>query len=137
VVCFDLNRRNFCLLVAVATACRAAQSSDSKEKKEAPKTPPPPVYTPGGDVKAPKLTHYVEPEFSPSSKEAYVEGVVKISTVVTTDGLPTELVVVHGLNAEEDRTALKAAGQWRFDPGTKSGKPVYVKVTLEIEFHLL
>jgi TonB family protein len=135
-VCLGLNRRNFCFLVAVATACRAAQSSDSKEKKEALKTPPP-VYTPGGDVKAPKLTHYVEPEFSPSSKEAYVEGVVKISTVVTTDGLPTELVVVHGLNAEEDSTALKAAGQWRFDPGTKSGKPVYVKVTLEIEFHLL
>jgi TonB family protein len=136
-VCFDLNRRNFCLLAVPAAICSAAQSSDSKEKKEDPKTPPPPVYTPGGDVKAPKLTHYVEPEFSPSSKEAYVEGVVKISTVVTTDGLPTELVVVHGLNTEEDSTALKAVGQWRFDPGTKSGKPVYVKVTLEIEFHLL
>jgi TonB family protein len=125
------------LLALVAVICNAAQNSDSKKKEETPKTPPPPVYTPGGDVKAPKLTHYVEPEFSPSSKEAYVEGVVKISTVVTTEGTPTELVVVHGLNSEEDNTALKAAEQWRFDPGTKSGKPVYVKVTLEIEFHLL
>jgi protein TonB len=119
-----------------ATACLAAQSSDSKDKKDDKKTAQP-VYTPGGDVKPPKLTHYVEPEFSPSSKEAYVEGVVKISTVVTTEGLPIELVVVRGLNAEEDKTALKAAEQWRFDPGTKSGKPVNVKVTLEIEFHLL
>jgi protein TonB len=137
VVCLGLNRRNFWFLAVLAITRGAAQTSDSKEKKETPKTPPPPVYTPGGDVKAPKLTHYVEPEFSPSSKEAYVEGVVKISTVVTTEGLPTELVVVHSLNAEEDGTALKAAEQWRFDPGTKSGKPVYVKVTLEIEFHLL
>jgi TonB family protein len=125
------------LLALVAVICNAAQNSDSKKKEETPKTPPPPVYTPGGDVKAPKLTHYVEPEFSPSSKEAYVEGVVKISTIVTTEGTPTELVVLRGLNSEEDKTALKAAEQWRFDPGTKSGKPVYVKVTLEIEFHLL
>lgn len=136
-MCLGLNRRNFCFLAALATIRGSAQTSDSKGKKEAPKTPPPPVYTPGGDVKAPKLTHYVEPAFSPSSKEAYVEGVVKISTVITIEGLPTELVVVHGLNTEEDSTALKAAQQWRFDPGTKNGKPVYVKVTLEIEFHLL
>lgn len=136
-MCFGLSRRNFCLFVTMATACRAAQTSDSKEKKDEPKTPPPPVYTPGGEIKAPKLTHYVEPEFSPSSKEAYVEGVVRISTVVTPEGLPTQLAVVHGLNAQEDRTAMKAVEQWRFDPGTKSGKPVHVKVTLEIEFHLL
>ena len=136
-MCLGLNRRNFCLLATLAAICNAAQNSDSKKKEADPKTPPPPVYTPGGDVKAPKLTHYVEPEFSPSSKEAYVEGVVKISTIVTVEGTPTELIVVRGLNAEEDKTALKAAEQWRFDPGTKNGKPVYVKVTLEIEFHLL
>ncbi len=132
-----MTRRNFGFLLPMAALCHAAQNSESKEKKDAPKTPPPPVYTPGGDVKAPKLTHYVEPEFSPASKEAYVEGVVKISTVVTPEGLPTQLVVVTGLNAEEDKTAVKAAQQWRFDPGTKAGKPVHVKVTLEIEFHLL
>jgi hypothetical protein len=56
-----------------------------------------PVDEPGGDVKPPKLVHYFKPRFSGSSKEAYVEGTVKLSTVVTTDGTPTDCRVLHGL----------------------------------------
>ncbi len=95
------------------------------------------VFEPGGPVRAPKLIHYVEPEFSGASKEAFVEGMVKISTVVTSDGTPTKCQVVTGLNAEEDRTAVTALKQWRFKPGTKDGKPVNVHVTVEVAFHLL
>ncbi len=95
------------------------------------------VYEPGGDVRPPKLLHYVEPKFSPTAKEAYVEGTVKISTVVTIDGDPSDLRVVSGLGAEEDRTALEALKQWKFRPGTKSGVAVKVKITVQIDFHLL
>lgn len=95
------------------------------------------VYEPGGDVKPPKLIHYVEPAFSSSSKEAFVEGTVKISTVVTADGKPSGIKVVKGLNTEEDRTAMDAVEQWRFDPGTRSGKPVKVRVNVEVDFHLM
>ena len=95
------------------------------------------VYEPGGDVKSPKLIHYVEPEFSPSSKEAYVEGTVKISTVITTEGKPTDCRVIHGLSTQEDRTAMDALKQWTFEPGSKSGKQVKVRITVEIDFHLL
>ena len=95
------------------------------------------VYEPGGAVKAPKLLHYVEPEFSSQSKEAFIEGTVKISTVVTSEGHPSESRILRGLNAEEDKTALDALKQWRFQPGTKDGKPVAVRVTIEIAFHLL
>ena len=95
------------------------------------------VYEPGGAVKAPKLLHYVEPEFSSQSKEAFLEGTVKISTVVTADGHPSESRIIHGLNAEEDKTALEPLKQWRFQPGTKAGKPVNVRVNIEVVFHLL
>lgn len=95
------------------------------------------IYEPGGDVKGPKLLHYVEPEFSPKSKEAFVEGTVRISTVITTEGVPTAYRVLSGLNAEEDRTAVEALKQWRFQPGTKDGQKVTVRVTVEIDFHLL
>jgi TonB family protein len=96
-----------------------------------------PVYQPGKDVKPPKLVHYVEPQFSPSSKEAFVEGTVRISTVVTRDGIPTALKIISGLNAKEDETAMEALKQWRFAPGTKAGQPVKVRVTVEVDFHLL
>jgi len=95
------------------------------------------IYEPGGDVKPPKLVHYVEPAFSPSSKEAFVEGTVKISTVVTRDGIATNLKVTSGLNAQEDRTAMDAVKQWKFQPGTKAGEPVNVRVNVEVTFHLL
>ena len=95
------------------------------------------IYEPGGDVKAPKLVHYVQPEFSGSSKEAYVEGTVTLSTVVTTAGRTANEKVVRGLTAEEDRTAIEALRKWEFEPGTKGGKPVSVRITVEIDFHLL
>jgi TonB family protein len=95
------------------------------------------VYQPGGDVKSPKLIHYVEPAFSSSSKEAFVEGVVRISTVVKADGVPSDIHIAKGLNSEEDQKAMEAVGKWRFQPGTKNGKPVNVRVTVEVEFRLL
>jgi TonB family protein len=111
------------------------ESKDSKTSKEA--KPKAPVYDPGGEITPPKLVHYVEPAFSSSSSEAFVEGSVKISTIVTSDGLPTELHIVRGLNSEEDRTAVDAVTQWRFRPGQKAGQAVNVRVTVEVDFHLL
>jgi TonB family protein len=114
-----------------------AQANDKKEDEKSASSPDETVYEPGGDVKPPKLVHYVEPAFSSSSKEAFVEGTVKISTVVTVDGKPSDSKVVKGLNAEEDRTAMEAVEQWRFEPGTKDGKAVKVRVNVEVDFHLM
>ncbi len=119
--------------LAEAGEQKTTNNKDTNEKEK----PDAPVYEVGDDVKSPKLVHYVEPEFSPKSKEAYVDGTVKISTVVTTEGTTTKLHVVSGLNAAEDRTAMEAVKQWKFDPGTKDGQPVNVRVTIEVTFRLL
>lgn len=125
-----------CLLFfALAGAGAQEAAKDQKDQKK--EATPTEVYEPGPAVKAPKLVHYVEPEFSANSKEAFVEGVVKVSTVVTDEGKVSTCKVVSGLNAEEDRTALEALKKWTFQPGTKDGKPVNVRVTVEIEFHLM
>lgn len=93
------------------------------------------IYVVGGDVKPPKITHYVEPD--PSSQDAYVEGVVRISAVVNLDGTPSEMKVLKGLNDQEDKLALAALKEWRFKPGSKKDKPVRVRINVEIAFHLL
>jgi len=85
------------LLLSVALCVNVRAGADDKDSAQTTDV----VYEPGGDVKPPKLLHYVEPAFSPSSKEAFVEGTVKISTVVTTEGIATKLRVTSGLNAEE------------------------------------
>lgn len=139
------SRRVFCQrLIRVFSAAlffggalRADDQAAKDAKAAKPEGEPEAVYEPGGDVKPPKLVHYVEPAFSPSSKEAFVEGTVKISTVVTRDGIATNLHITSGLNAEEDRTAIDAVKQWKFQPGTKAGEPVNVRVNVEVTFHLL
>ena len=140
----DAGRREFSWILAraIAAAClsRKIWADDSAEKSDQQKKSDDSndkIYEPGGDVKSPKLVHYVEPAFSPSSKEAFVEGTVKISTVVTREGVATNPHVTSGLNTEEDKTAVEAVKQWKFDPGTKAGQPVNVRVTVEVTFHLL
>ena len=134
----NTSRRDFLYLCfAISLASFPWEASALQTESAASRKTVTEAYEPGGAVKAPKLIHYVEPEFSSQSKEAFIEGVVKISTIVTSLGLPSESRVTHGLNAEEDRTALEALKQWRFQPGTKEGKPVNVRVTIEIAFHLL
>jgi len=135
------NRRAFLLALAWATSVseqfRIARAEPASGGADPQDSADDPVYKPGGDVKPPKLIHYVEPEFSPASKEAFVEGTVKISTVITRDGKPSECRVASGLSSEEDRTAMEALKQWTFQPGTKGDKPVRVQITVEIDFHLL
>jgi TonB family protein len=118
--------------LSVANGYQESKDKDKDKDKEQPV-----VYTPGPDVKAPKVVHYVEPKSSSSSKEAFVEGVVRLTTVVTPDGMPSNVQVTKGLSSEEDHNAVEAVKEWRFEPGTKDGKPVHVRVAIEIDFHLL
>ncbi len=124
----ELSRRLIWVAMALLL-CASLRAFDDQADVE--------VFEPGGPVRAPKLIHYVEPEFSTSSKEAFVEGTVKISTVVTLEGLASKCKIVSGLNSEEDQTAMEALKKWRFKPGTKDGKPVNVHVNVEVAFHLL
>ncbi len=141
-MCFSSNKRAFrsfvtCLLAVGLLSAAPAEDHPQKSSERRQKAGNTTVYKPGPDVKAPKLIHYVEPEFSDSSNEAFVDGVVKISTVVDSDGVPTNLHVLSGLNSKEDGTAMDAVKQWRFEPGTKAGEAVNVEVTVEVNFHLL
>ncbi len=122
-------------LFSTYTFARADETA-SKEKKPV-KTPSDPVYEPGGDVTRPKLVHAVEPAFSTKSNEAFVEGTVTVSAVVNAHGGLMDIQVLKGLSAAQDRSALDALKEWRFEPGLKAGKPVNVRVKIQVDFHLL
>jgi TonB family protein len=118
--------------------CALARTEDPASKDPKPsKADDDPVYEPGGNVTRPKLVHSVEPAFSTKSNEAFVEGTVTVSAVVTKRGVLTDMQVVKGLSAAQDRSALDALKEWRFEPGTKDGKPVNVRVKIQVDFHLL
>jgi protein TonB len=98
----------------------------------------PQVYAPGNGVSLPAVVTKVNPEYTPEAMDARIEGAVILDVVVKEDGAVDEVTVARSLDATFglDRQAIAAAKLWRFKPGTKEGKPVAVRVQLEMTFTL-
>ena len=96
------------------------------------------VYAPGQGVTAPRIRKEVKPQYTEEAKAARIQGAVVLDVVVLKDGRVGDVTVtrsldtVHGLDAE----AVKAVKQWEFEPGKKDGKPVPVRVDIELTFTL-
>jgi TonB family protein len=87
-------------------------------------------------VAAPVVVKDVQPQYTPDAITARVEGSVKLGCVVTSAGAVSDATVVQSLHPSLDAAALKALSQWQFKPGTKDGKPVAVRVEIEMTFTL-
>ncbi|HYT73492.1 MAG TPA: energy transducer TonB [Vicinamibacterales bacterium] len=95
-----------------------------------------PVYPVGNGVMAPVPVKEVQPNYTKEAMRRMVQGMVELSTVVLTDGTVGEVRVTKPLDQDLDQEAIKAVKQWQFKPGTKDGKPVNVRVVLELTFTL-
>ena len=89
-------------------------------------------------VTLPKVISEVKPKYTPEALQARIAGTVVMTTVVRTDGTPRDIEITKSLDTVYglDQQAAAALGQWRFGPGRKDGKPVNVRVTIEMRFSL-
>jgi TonB family protein len=96
------------------------------------------VYEPDSGVSLPFVLSEVKPAYTREAMEAKIQGSVFLSIVVTESGDVTGITVTRSLDATYglDQAAVAAAEQWKFRPGMKDGKPVPVRVTLELTFTL-
>jgi len=96
------------------------------------------VYRPGNGVTLPKAVKQVQPKYTQEALDAHIEGTVGVTIVVKDDGKVGEATVLRSLDPTYglDKQAVAAAKQWEFTPGTKDGKAVAVRVTLEMSFTL-
>jgi periplasmic protein TonB len=92
----------------------------------------------GNGVTAPRVVKSVQPRYTAEAIRARIEGVVVLGAVVQQDGAVGEITVVRSLDSTNglDEQAIAALKQWKFEPGTKQGKPVAVRVHVELEFNL-
>ena len=95
------------------------------------------IATPGGDVKPPVVIYKPDAKYTPQAEHDRREGVVKIWVVIDTQGNVT--------NAQEsstplgdglDENAIAAVKKWRFNPATRNGVAVAVRVEVAINFRI-
>lgn len=128
-----------CWLLMAVTSLSLPACGGSVSNPVAPSTQPAQsliVYEPGDGVTLPTLVREVKPSYTAQALAARIQGAVLLSAVVLSNGVVGEVTVVRSLDTQYglDSQAVRATKQWLFDPGTKDGLPVAVRVTIEMSF---
>lgn len=123
----------FALLVA-GTAASAAATAFPMTRRSAQAV----VHTPGDGVSLPVVVEEIKPKYTPEAMQRRIQGSVVMGVVVGETGDVTDVTITRSLDAEYglDKEAMAAAYRWKFKPGMKDGKPVRVRVELEMTFTL-
>ena len=94
------------------------------------------VYTPADVVTGPRVIQKVKPVYPPAAERDHRQGKVMLACVVNAEGVVSEVAVKEASADEFSDAAVAAAWQYRFKPGLKDGRPVAVRIPLEIVFSL-
>jgi TonB family protein len=78
----------------------------------------------------------VDPIYDLSAVEERIEGKVRLSAVIHTDGYVYGINVLSGIDPRLDKNAITALRKWEFQPARRDGNPVDVDVVIEIPFRL-
>lgn len=116
-----------CIILAHSVAGAQAQSKGDDDSAEK-------VYDLGPGLTPPRVTKQVAPRQS-TAHGVRVVGSVTVALIVSSKGMPKDVHVVKGLDKDLDQSTVEAVEQWRFSPAQKEGKPVAVRISLEIAFH--
>jgi len=120
----------------------------------------PVVYDLGSGVVTAKVLKSIPPTYTPEARTARIQGTVTVEVVVLPDGkvgdarvARSELWPYRGKGSKDsgtvvlltpaevtksrlDQQAMEAAKQWVFQPGTKDGKRVAVRIQIALTFAL-
>jgi len=86
------------------------------------------VYAPGKGVSLPIVIKRVD------HIKADEPASVLLGCVVRDDGKVTDIRVLNSPDSQLNQTAIDALSQWLFRPGTKQGKAVAVRISVELTF---
>ena len=89
----------------------------------------------GSNLKAPRQTSSVQPEYRAIAKQAHVWGTVVVNALIDEDGnvVGARAVSGHPLLVP---AALKAVLQWKYEPTLLNGTPVAVEMEVTVHFNL-
>ena len=92
------------------------------------------VYQIAGNVRAPEKLFAPDPIYPEEARQARVQGVVILQTIIDAMGNVTNIRVLKGLPSGLTEAAVEAVSQWRFRPATMEGEPVWVHYMITVSF---
>ena len=98
-----------------------------------------PLYEPGQvGIIAPTVVTRVPARYPPEAVREGIQGTVILRCIVEADGSVSSATVTRSIDTRFglDDEAVKAVGQWRFEPGRREGVPVRVATLVTVTFAL-
>ena len=90
----------------------------------------------GGEVNPPIPLQKPDPAYSERARQARLQGTLVLRVVVDREGNVADTTIVKPLGLGLDAKALENVRTWKFQPATRNGTPVPVRVMVEIQFKL-
>ncbi|HNY41101.1 MAG TPA: M56 family metallopeptidase [Bryobacteraceae bacterium] len=91
--------------------------------------------TVGGSVQQANIVRKVEPEYPPLARQARIQGTVRFTAVLATDGSVKQLTLLGG-HPLLVQAAKQAVEQWTFRPTLLNGEAVEVITNIDVGFTL-
>ena len=88
-----------------------------------------------GSTEQTRITKKVEPVYPLLARQARIQGVVKLSSVINKDGKVQRLEVIHG-HPLLVPSALAAVKQWEYDPTLLNNEAVEIVTQIDVTFKL-
>ncbi|MFA5257685.1 MAG: energy transducer TonB [Opitutales bacterium] len=109
------------------------QAASASQTQKAPQTPAAVLQT--EEVNDyPRLEHYPSPIYPKLLQDKAIEGEVRMTMRVATDGRPEDVKVVSSTNIEFENSLLASMSGWQFKPAHKDGLPVARTVSIAIPY---
>jgi TonB family protein len=115
------------LLSLVGAATAQADKPSDQQACEVPANP-------GSGISPPRIINSPGPEFPHGADADRREKLVVLSTIIGTNGKACGPEIKQSPGPEFDRAALNALRDWKWKPAMKSGKPVAVRIFVEMHF---
>ena len=88
------------------------------------------------DMTPPRTIYHPDPEYADRPRKKKIQGIVIVTVTVTAEGTTRDPEITKSLDKDLDKQAIASVAKWKFQPATKDGKPVSVRVPIEINFRL-
>ena len=131
------------LLLLALSSNAAAQEDAPRGEGAVPRGPggaiikeaPPPEPAPStSNIVMPKLTKFVEGVYPPEAAAAGLQAVVVVTLVIDRAGKVTKATVANPAGHGFDEAAIAATMGFEFEPATRDGKPIPVRIDYPFKF---